>query len=747
MLMRVLALIAALAANSAVHAQTNYGSAYYLDGTFKISYGHLAINLQAAQQLGLTGRGMNIAVFDTGLDVSNPKFAGNLLTGWNIYGRNGQGERLVVRDNGWHGTLVSSIIAANKMPGLGSNTYGIAPEARIMPVQIFDENGRAAWTDRQFQTAIQQAIHGVLSPSPSHLQRGIFNNSWNSSRTLADLGNDTNWVRTNHRLMMDGWITAAGRNILNVWAAGNFAKRDPGYFATMPSIDPRLASSWITVVATDRTGHLASYSNACGIAASYCMAAPGSNILGAYTNSSGVQTLATGSGTSFAAPMVSASAALIWQYFPYLKAWQVQQILFRSANKTGIYANSAIYGQGMLDLTRAFEPIGTLRMARTTAITGSSTAITGSHISPGGAMEGPLLAALGDTTMMLMDDFDRGYDIRLSAAVAPSQPRRPATDELGRYAAAETRQGDAVLLRGTVAGEPMAFARTISPRGWTMSQGYNVRPSLAVGLPALGVIKATDLVMPDQVGNPYMDLAPDGKVWAVGCGWDDGSVTRISAFTNSWHGDPLRPSSNLPKMSGAAIEHTQRGQGWWITASLGHVDESKTLLGGSSDGVLSLGSGGAGTIFAGVEAGLALSRGWILFAGANAGHTRPRGATGGVITGVRDLLSGNARVGLIKTGVFTQGDRLGIIAGLPLSVLHGRVDLQIPVGRDDDSIYWTNRTLDLKPKTNGWTAQMFYDISAGDRWSLGAGIGVRFNSVEHGGAHSAIAMSRFRLQF
>jgi hypothetical protein len=747
MLLRTTAIALALTTGSAA-AQTGYNSSYYMDGTFRISYAHLAINLKVAQDLGLTGRGVNIAVFDTGLDVSNPKFNGNLLRGWNIYGSNGQGESLVTKDNGTHGTMVSSIIAANKTPGLGSNTYGIAPQARIMPIQIFDANGRAAWTDQQFYKAIQQATNGVLNPNLSHQRRGIFNNSWNSSRTLADLGNDTAWVRSNHARMIEGWREAANRNILNVWAAGNHAKADPGYLATMPNIVSSLASSWIVVVATDRSnGTLASWSNKCGIAADYCMAAPGNNILGAYKNPSGAYTLATGSGTSYAAPIVTASAALIWEYFPYLKAWQVQQILFRSADKTGVYANTAIYGQGMLNLTRAFEPIGTLRIATTTSITGASAPIVGSYIAPGGVLEGPLLAALGDRSMMLLDEFDRGYDIKLRDSVMRSRIKRESADDLGSYGATVSRIGNATVLKGSSGGEPMIFAYTSTDRGMVSAYGQNVRPSLAYGAYANGVLNSNDLVLPGQVGNPYMNMAPNGSVMATSYDWGGGHLTRMGAFTNQWRDDPLQLNQDLPMMSGANIEHTLRGDGWWFGANLGYVNESKTLLGGSSAGALALGSNGASTAFAGVTTGLGLYRGWLAFVGANIGYTRPNGGADSVVTDVRHLVSGNAYAGMVKTGVFGDRDRFGIIAGVPLSVGYGRINIQLPTGRDEDSVAFTDQSIQLKPKLNEWSAQMFYDHSATDTWSFGVGVGARFNSINHDGAHEVLMMSRIRLQF
>jgi hypothetical protein len=362
-------------------------------------------------------------------------------------------------------------------------------------------------------------------------------------------------------------------------------------------------------------------------------------------------------------------------------------------------------------------------------------------------LEGPLLAALGDRTMMLLDDFDRGYDVKLRAGVVRSRPRRDVGDDVSSYGAIETRVGSATVLSGSIAGEPMAFVYTNTQYGMASAFGQNVRPSLAFGVFANGVLRGNDLVMPDQVGNPYMNMAPNGTVMTSSYDWGQGHVTRMGAFTNEWRQDSLKLNRDLPRMSGANIEHVLRGDGWWVGANLGYVNETKTMLGGSSTGVLALGSGGASTAFTGINAGVSLYRTWTAFAGANLGYTRPNGSSGGIVTDVKHLVSGNAYAGLIKVGVFGDRDRFGIAAGVPLGVGYGRITMQLPTGRDEDSISLTSQSIQLKPRVDEWTAQMFYDHSATDAWSFGFGVGARFNSTEHAGSNDVLMLSRFRLRF
>ena len=65
-------------------------------------------------------------------------------------------------------------------------------------------------------------------------------------------------------------------------------------------------------------------------------------------------------GTSFAAPLVSGSLALLKQMFPTVGNHELVNRLLTTANKEGIYSDSSIYGQGLLDLDRATRPLAQL---------------------------------------------------------------------------------------------------------------------------------------------------------------------------------------------------------------------------------------------------------------------------------------------------------------------------------------------------------------------------------------------------
>ena len=71
-----------------------------------------------------------------------------------------------------------------------------------------------------------------------------------------------------------------------------------------------------------------------------------------------------GGGTSYAAPFVSGGLALLTQFFGnQLGNVEILQRILSTANKTGIYSDESIYGQGLMDLDAATKPVGSTMIA------------------------------------------------------------------------------------------------------------------------------------------------------------------------------------------------------------------------------------------------------------------------------------------------------------------------------------------------------------------------------------------------
>ena len=80
-----------------------------------------------------TGAGTTVAVIDAGVDGTHPQLFGKVLPGYDFVRNVAQGDVDCVP----HGTAEAGVIAATRHPGIGS--YGIAPDATILPIRVTDK--------------------------------------------------------------------------------------------------------------------------------------------------------------------------------------------------------------------------------------------------------------------------------------------------------------------------------------------------------------------------------------------------------------------------------------------------------------------------------------------------------------------------------------------------------------------------------------------------------------------------------
>jgi len=95
---------------------------------------------------GATGKGVWVAVLDTGIDYSHPDLAASVVGCYNA--RAGEDPTDCMDYNG-HGTHIAGIIAANVLssPGGPSPRIGVAREARLIAVRVLDNNGGGSVSD------------------------------------------------------------------------------------------------------------------------------------------------------------------------------------------------------------------------------------------------------------------------------------------------------------------------------------------------------------------------------------------------------------------------------------------------------------------------------------------------------------------------------------------------------------------------------------------------------------------------
>ncbi|HEV2268879.1 MAG TPA: S8 family serine peptidase [Steroidobacteraceae bacterium] len=307
-------------------------------------------NTYAAFAKGYTGNGVTIGVVDSGIMPNNPAVAGRVVQ--EIIDVDPTQNNTSIPDVVGHGTWVSQIAAGAPF---GQFTGGIAPGASLVSARIIDDNapddnGYSAPT--QVTTSDAQFLQSVIGQMiSSNVQ--VMNNSW------GGIAWDTSNTALNQAFDAAYASFVESHNGLVVFSAGNDSQANPSTIAALPTVagDAALQQGWLVAVALNSNSptQLDSYSNKCGIAMNYCLAAPGDvivldkDILASTTNPSYYII----EGTSFAAPQVSGAAALVWQAYPYFSNYLVAQTLLGTATPLGGSQPNPTFGYGVLNVGAA----------------------------------------------------------------------------------------------------------------------------------------------------------------------------------------------------------------------------------------------------------------------------------------------------------------------------------------------------------------------------------------------------------
>jgi serine protease AprX len=315
-----------------------------------------AIRADEAWRRGVTGRGVTVAVVDTGVAANLPDLAGRLVpvahdpTGQTAPCKNLSGE-LNCDDSYGHGTFIAGLIAGNGASS-GGRWKGVAPEARILSVKTAGADGAADVSN------ILAAIQWVVS----------FKDRYNIRVLNLSLGTDStqDWRTDPFNYAVErAW--AAGITV--VVAASN--KGPAAGSITKPADDPWV----ITVGATDDRGtaslgddRLPDFSGRGPTAhgtAKPDIAAPGAHVISLRAPGSTIDTkfpwyvdgsYRRGSGTSMATGVVSGAVALALQANPGLTPDRVKHVLAATARDAASSDRMAV-GAGVVDASAAaFSP-------------------------------------------------------------------------------------------------------------------------------------------------------------------------------------------------------------------------------------------------------------------------------------------------------------------------------------------------------------------------------------------------------
>lgn len=279
---------------------------------------HQNIETEAAWDLANASKKIIVAVCDSGAQADHEDLTGNLLPGWNMV--DGVADDSTTTS---HGTFVAGLIAA-KLNSLGG--VGLAPFVKILPMRISNETGSTSM--KLITDCIQLAADRgakVINVSFTGIE----------SPAVEAAGN-----------------YAAEKGALLVYAAGN-----RGMYRSLSSYPDY--KNVFAVGATNSEDKRWQYWRAkddwggSNYGPFIDIMAPG-HMLYSTTKYDDVliEKYRTGSGTSYATPVVSGVAALIFSINPKFTPAQVRSILTRSADSMG---QSSYYGAGRVNAYKALK--------------------------------------------------------------------------------------------------------------------------------------------------------------------------------------------------------------------------------------------------------------------------------------------------------------------------------------------------------------------------------------------------------
>ncbi|MBP2707619.1 S8 family serine peptidase [Microbispora sp. RL4-1S] len=311
------------------------------------------------------GKGVTVAVLDSGVDPAHRDLVGSVVTGKDFTaGANPAG----VEPVRLHGTYMASLIAGHGHgPGAGDGIVGVAPQARVLSVRVILEDEEPGFgtfnSDARFENVVARGIRYAVDRGAKVINLSLSKDAPTKAEREA-IG------------------YAISKGVVLVAAAGN----DGAGKRTAPYSYPASIPGVISVAAVTPALRRASFSNR---NSSVLVAAPGVDVLGAGPHDE----YWVGRGTSQATALVSGVAALIKSRYPRMSPALVAQALTSSPARRDPYNTGT--GFGVVNAYRALEVAATLSRHRAVA-SGHGVQDPSHAVRSGAGAQGPIVVVRRD---------------------------------------------------------------------------------------------------------------------------------------------------------------------------------------------------------------------------------------------------------------------------------------------------------------------------------------------------------------
>ncbi len=714
---------------------------------YSTQYGLGMSNASSAYARGATGQGMIVGVVDSGLDNSHSEITPTKVQSGSYLNYSDYTPTTTQKR---HGTAVSSI-AIGKSSEDGSPMHGVAFDAKVFfiavqlgsapedydPVDLGDSTGAGAPDYSGVDNFYDQVFEIFINNSVD-----VINNSFGFTGTINEYTEEqlrANFPNTIARISQPNVLDA--NKTLFVWAAGNTGQyadqgadySSPDVFPGMAHVLPELKGHSLAVVSVDENGLISDFSSRCGVAKDFCLAAPGEGVVVAYAtsmNDTGIfdatddcvsnnSCYAVGGGTSYAAPFVSGGLALLAQHFNnQLGNTEILQRVLMTADKSGIYADESIYGQGLMDLDAASKPVGSTMVATSMSLDGNLYSVISSSMSQVGSVAGDgLINAISNKGFVVFDQLGAPFYKPLRSTFARNLPSLAWLSASQSHASQRIHEidtsltGTAMLTLGLATnnyGEhdysQSLWAKNDKKLRYLAIQGQfsnksnyfmgnGVNPSLYFG------INNKDLG--NRMGrsvlkySPFLELSSKGSF--LGAGLQINSKSSFSAV--AFKGNNPEEEYLLikrPESSGLLVEYKKSYKDTQFSLQTGLLTEPKGFLGSSVSGAYG-NLDNSDTLFSGLqvfhESDKFYTTGSLFY-----GKTDTNFKEQGLISSLDNFKSSSFSVGLFSKKGFGEYDSFGFQIEQPLRLEEGRMDISVPVGRTKyREVLFQDYSMDISP--------------------------------------------------
>lgn len=686
---------------------------------FQRSWGLAAINAQVAFNAGASGQGILVADVDTGADPNRPDLVGAISPLSADVVPSSEPQALQGSSVGFnpHANDVSSVLAA-RFNGFG--TIGVAYNSTVLSIRADScVSGTAANNCNTPSPTDSTALQKNFGFNDIDLANGIEFAIQNHARVInLSLGSPSPSSPAVQQALLD----AANAGIAITISAGNDSKAGapapnpefPAQLASQPQYGGLIVAVGASALTPAPAGStIAVFSNQAGVTANNFLVSPGDQLI---TNCDQGETCDLVSGTSFSSPHVAGAIALLLQAFPNLTAAQAVNLLLTTAVPGGAGGINSVYGRGLLDLTKAFQPVGPMSIPTPSGV--PITVATGSVTMSG--MPGVMTThALGDALQnsrglatIGYDAYHRLFRINLKGAYAA-----PSASGLIVAAPAQRRFGaDYALGPGArlsfASGGPLTSAPDAAAGGLGFSQAAD--PSFAmvetgVGRLALTAWRGQGGAQPD-LGEPrdaFEAVAAPNQVEAAKV-----DLGRFSLIAEGGTGQRTPPYASQPLKASSYVRvgADVAGHGYSARLAFGALNEPLGPLGSTITGAFALPST---TRFLTVGADKALPGGALLYAEASLGRTNFRGE----LLQLKNAMTSSWRLGMAAPcGAWGGCSHVGVELDQPLRFEAGEITANLAAVPSTyfAPLAFTSRRIGAAPSGRELDLRVFADRSLGD---------------------------------